>query len=210
MGKMPEGTPFAIFSSNVAGFLGLLGIPQHVATCIMTMCVSALALTSLDSVARIGRMSLQELFKDDSKEVSGISKIMTNKYFATIITLVIGLVLSLGGYNNVWPLFGAANQLLSALVLITLAVFLKSTKRKGFMLWAPMVVMLSVTFTALVQAILGIMKKIGAGQFVFLTDGLQLIFALLLISLGFVVAVSCFKKLFSKDNKVEAASNNAV
>ena len=209
-GKMPEGTPFAIFSSNVAGFLGLLGIPQHVATCIMTMCVSALALTSLDSVARIGRMSLQELFKDDSKEVSGISKIMTNKYFATIITLVIGLVLSLGGYNNVWPLFGAANQLLSALVLITLAVFLKSTKRKGFMLWAPMVVMLSVTFTALVQAILGIMKKIGAGQFVFLTDGLQLIFALLLISLGFVVAVSCFKKLFSKDNKVEAASNNAV
>ena len=172
--------------------------------------VSALALTSLDSVARIGRMSLQELFKDDSKEVSGISKIMTNKYFATIITLVIGLVLSLGGYNNVWPLFGAANQLLSALVLITLAVFLKSTKRKGFMLWAPMVVMLSVTFTALVQAILGIMKKIGAGQFVFLTDGLQLIFALLLISLGFVVAVSCFKKLFSKDNKVEAASNNAV
>ena len=209
-GKMPEGTPFAIFSSNVAGFLGLLGIPQHVATCIMTMCVSALALTSLDSVARIGRMSLQELFKDDSKEVSGISKIMTNKYFATIITLVIGLELSLGGYNNVWPLFGAANQLLSALVLITLAVFLKSTKRKGFMLWAPMVVMLSVTFTALVQAILGIMKKIGAGQFVFLTDGLQLIFALLLISLGFVVAVSCFKKLFSKDNKVEAASNNAV
>ena len=199
-GKMPEGTPFAIFSSNVAGFLGLLGIPEHIASCIMTMCVSALALTSLDSVARIGRMSLQELFKDDCKEATGISKLMTNKYFATILTLVIGLILSLGGYNNVWPLFGSANQLLSALVLITLAVFLKSTKRKGFMLWAPMVVMLSVTSTALVQAILGIMKKITAGQFVFLTDGLQLIFAVLLICLGFMVAISCFKKLFKKDS----------
>lgn len=65
---------------------------------------------------------------------------MTNKYFATILTLLIGLLLSLGGYNNVWPLFDAPNQLLSALVLITLAVFLKSTKRKGFMLWAPMAV----------------------------------------------------------------------
>ena len=51
-GKMPEGTPFQIFSGNVAGFLTLLGIPKHVATCFMTMCVSALALTSLDSVAK--------------------------------------------------------------------------------------------------------------------------------------------------------------
>lgn len=200
-GVMPEGTPFAIFSANVAGFLGLLGIPEHIATCIMTMCVSALALTSLDSVARIGRMSLQELFTDDTKEATGIAAVMTNKYFATILTLGIGLILSLGGYNNVWPLFGAANQLLSALVLITLSVFLKSTNRKGFMLWAPMGIMLTVTFTALVQAILGIVKKMGAGEFVFLTDGLQLIFAILLICLGFMVAVSCFKKLFGGHDK---------
>lgn len=61
-GVMPEGTPFAIFASNVAGFLGLFGIPEDIAACIMTMCVSALALTSLDSVARIGRMSFQEFF----------------------------------------------------------------------------------------------------------------------------------------------------
>lgn len=209
-GQMPSGTPFQIFSSNVAGFLGLLGISEHVASCIMTMCVSALALTSLDSVARIGRMSLQELFKDDSKKEEGIAKLMTNKYFATILTLAIGLVLSLGGYNNVWPLFGAANQLLSALVLITLAVFLKSTKRKGFMLWAPMLVMLSVTFTALIQSVMAIFKKIGLGEFVFLTDGLQLIFAILLISLGLLVAVSCFKKLFGKDEDNTEIINELV
>ena len=151
-GVMPKGTPFSIFAGNVAGFLSLLGIPQYVATCIMTMCVSALALTSLDSVARIGRMSFQEFFMTDTMdsdaEMSGFTKLMTNKYFATILTLGVGGVLSLGGYNNVWPLFGAANQLLSALVLITLAVFLKTTNRKGFMLWGPMVMMLCVTFTS--------------------------------------------------------------
>ncbi len=209
-GQKPEGTPFSIFAGNVAGFLGLLGIPEHIASCIMTMCVSALALTSLDSVARIGRMSLQELFANDSEEATGISKLMTNKYFATILTLAIGLILSLGGYNNVWPLFGAANQLLSGLVLITLAVFLKTTKRKGFMLWAPMGIMLAVTFTALVQAVLGIVKKIGAGEFVFLTDGLQLIFAILLICLGFMVAISCFKKLFGKDKKETGNASAAI
>lgn len=209
-GQMPSGTPFQIFSSNVAGFLGLLGISEHVASCIMTMCVSALALTSLDSVARIGRMSLQELFKDGSKKEEGIAKLMINKYFATTLTLSVGFVLSLGGYNNVWPLFGAANQLLSALVLITLAVFLKSTKRKGFMLWAPMVVMLSVTFTALIQSVMAIFKKMGIGEFVFITDGLQLIFAALLISLGFLVAVSCFKKLFGKEEENTEIINEIV
>lgn len=77
------------------------------------------------------------------------------------------------------------------------------------MLWAPMIVMLSVTFTALVQAIfLGIIKKITVGQFVFLTDGLQLIFAILLICLGFMVAVSCFKKLFKKDSKNNVVTTN--
>lgn len=201
-GKMPKGTPFSLFASAIAGFLEILGIPQHIAVCVMTMFVSALALTTLDSVARIGRMSFQEFFIDDNTDRSKMSpfmKLMTNNYFATVITLAIGLALSFGGYNNVWPLFGSANQLLSALVLIALSVFLKTTGRKGFMLWAPMCIMLVVTFTALVQAILGIVKKISIGNFVFLTDGLQLIFAVLLAALGVMVAVSCFKKLVGKE-----------
>ena len=138
---MPEGTPFQIFSGNVAGFLTLLGIPKHVATCFMTMCVSALALTSLDSVARIGRMSFQELFMGeaaDGSDLTGVRKLFTNKYFSTVITLFFGFLLCLGGYNNIWPLFGAANQLLASLVLIALSVFLLTTGRKGWMLYAPM------------------------------------------------------------------------
>ena len=72
-GTPAAGTPFQVFSSGVAGFFEMFGIPVYIAQCFMTMCVSALALTSLDAVARIG-------------------------------------------YANIWPLFGSANQLLSALV----------------------------------------------------------------------------------------------
>ena len=61
-------TPFQIFSSGVAGFFQMFGVPMYIAQCFMTMCVSALALTSLDAVARIGRMSLQELFSVDDME----------------------------------------------------------------------------------------------------------------------------------------------
>ena len=77
-----------------------------------------------------------------------VAGLFTNKYFATVITLFFGFLLCLGGYNNIWPLFGAANQLLASLVLIALSVFLLTTGRKGWMLYAPMCIMLVVTFTA--------------------------------------------------------------
>lgn len=205
-GKLPSGTPFVIFSSSVAGFLTKMGLPQNVAMCCMTMFVSALALTTLDTVARIGRMSFQELFTNEDRKDSFVQKVLTNKYFATVLTLVFGFLLSLGGYNNIWPLFGSANQLLGALVLIALAVFLKTTGRKGFMLWVPMFFMLAVTFTALVMSVIGIFKKVFVtGGFVFLTDGLQLIVAVLLMVLGLMVAFHGLTKLFgSKQEPAEA------
>lgn len=200
-GTLPSGTPFQIFSASVAGFFGMFGMPKDIAVCVMTMCVSALALTSLDSVARIGRMSFQELFMGDSTDpntMTPLQRVLTNKYFATVITLFFGYLLCLGGYMNVWPLFGAANQLLAALVLIALAVFLKTTGKKGWMLYIPMCTMLVVTFTTLIMAVIAIFKKLFiVGGFVFLTDGLQLIIAIALMALALLVAANCFKKLFS-------------
>ena len=199
-GTKPDGTPFAIFSSGVAGFLEKLGLPVQFATVFMTMCVSALALTSLDSVARIGRMSFQELFYGDTTDPAKMpvwQRILTNKYFATVITLFFGYLLTLGGYNNVWPLFGSANQLLAALVLIALSVFLKTTGRTGWTLYAPMFIMLAVTFTALVQKTIALVSNMVSGQATLLVDGLQFIVAILLMVLGVLVAFSCLKKLFT-------------
>ena len=209
-GTKPDGTPFSIFSSGVAGFLEKMGVPVTVATVFMTMCVSALALTSLDSVARIGRMSFQELFLGDTTDTAKMTpmqKVLTNKYFATVITLFFGYLLTLGGYNNVWPLFGSANQLLAALVLIALAVFLKTTGRTGWTLYVPMGMMLVVTFTALIQKTIALVKNVAAGQATFLVDGLQLIVAVLLMVLGVMVAYSCIRKLFGagKNSEKEAA-----
>ena len=205
-GKLPEGTPFQIFSNGVAGFLQRFGLPRYVAASFMTMCVSALGLTTLDSVARIGRMSLQELLYDeDGKAHTPLTKFLTNKYVSTVVTLAFGFLLALGGYNNIWPLFGSANQLLAALVLIALAVFLRTTGRTGWVLYAPMTIMLVVTLTALVQAVVGICQKLFVtGGFQFLTDGLQFIVAVLLMALAVMVALHCSKKLFGKKDTEEA------
>lgn len=205
-GTPASGTPFQIFSRGVAGFFEMFGIPVHFATVFMTMCVSALALTSLDAVARIGRMSFQELFAvDDMKNAKPWRKVLCNPYFSTIITLLFGFVLTKIGYANIWPLFGSANQLLSALVLITLCVFMKVTGRSNKMLFPPMIIMLCVTFTALVQRLIAMVKAmstaaavtIPAGETtwgkVFLNNGLQLVIAVLLIVLGLTIVINSMK-----------------
>lgn len=196
-GVLPAGTPFQTFSHSVANFLTtIFGVPTNIAACILTMCVSALALTSVDAVARIGRMSLQELFTPSKgQEKTAVQKLFTNTVFSTILTLLGGYALCIAGYMSVWPLFGSANQLLSALVLTGLAVFLKSTGRKGWMLYGPMAIMFVVTMTALVEQIIRIFGAWQAGTFVFMVHGLQFIVAVALIVLALLVVYHCVLKL---------------
>ena len=217
-GTPAAGTPFQIFSRGVAGFFEMFGIPVYVATVFMTMCVSALALTSLDACARISRMSFQEFFAvDDMEHAAPWRKLLCNTYFSTILTLVCGFVLTKIGYANIWPLFGSANQLLSALVLITLCVFLKVTGRSNKMLFPPLIIMLCVTFTALVQRLIAMVKAIQnaaattipAGETtwgaVFIANGLQLIIAILLIILGITIVVNSMKSYFESTKNSEKA-----
>ena len=196
-GVLPAGTPFQTFSHSVASFLTtIFGVPQQIAACILTMCVSALALTSVDAVARIGRMSLQELFMpSEGEEKNAVQKVFTNTVFSTVLTLLGGYALCIAGYMSVWPLFGSANQLLSALVLTGLAVFLKSTGRKGWMLYGPMAIMFVVTMTALIEQIIKIFGAISAGNFVLMVHGLQLVVAVALIVLALLVVYHCVLKL---------------
>ena len=201
-GTPAAGTPFQIFSRGVAGFFEMFGIPAYAATVFMTMCVSALALTTLDAVGRIGRMSFQELFSvDEGQEMTTIQKICVNKYFATVITLFFGFLLCLGGYMNIWPLFGSANQLLSAMVLICLTVFLKTTGRKSFMLYVPMVVMFCVTMTALVESAYALIIKIASGNWSLLIEGLQFVLAIALMVLAVSIVYHCGKELIHADDK---------
>ncbi|MDY5242984.1 carbon starvation protein A [uncultured Eubacterium sp.] len=209
-GTPAEGTPFQIFSRGVAGFFEKMGMPVSVATVFMTMCVSALALTTLDAVARIGKMSFQEIFSvDDMKNAKLWRKIVCNPYFATIITLACGYVLTKIGYQKVWPLFGSANQLLSALVLITLCVFLKVTGRSNKMLFPPMIIMLCVTFTALVQRVIALVKAISAGTDIF-GSVLQLVVAVLLIALGLTIVVNSAKSYIKSKRGSETEEKTSV
>lgn len=208
-GGLPKGNPFQIFGSAIGEFFTMFGLPAHVSSCVIMMCVSALAMTTIDAVTRIGRMSWQEFFApSEGESQSVLVKFITNTYVATIITLALAYALCLAGYASIWPLFGSANHLLSALVLTALAVFLRVTGRKGWMLYVPMTFMFIVTMSALVISVYNIIMKLSAGNFVFMVDGLQLIIALALMTLAVLVVSNCWKELFSgKENKNIVSAN---
>lgn len=199
-------TPFAIFATGIARGMQAFGIDGTVATVFMTMNVSALALTSLDAVARIGRTSFSEFFAASNdalaveSEKAGAMKVLGNPWFATVVTLLPGLALTFGGYLNIWPLFGASNQLLGGMAMITLAVFCKCTGRKGLMLYVPVAFLLVCTFTSLGMSIAGCVTALQTGGMaVMATSGLQLVFAVLLVALGLIVTGNCLKELRGKE-----------
>ena len=171
-----------IFAGAIANFLSVVGLPHSLVFTLINLAVSAFALTSLDSVARVGRLSFQEFFLDsdtDEKNMSPFLKVVTNKYFATIITLVLALV--------------------------ACSVFLKKTKRQGCMLWIPMVFMMAVTFTALGMTITKLTKALVTTG-LDLGNTLQLVFAVLLLILGVLVAIQGVKKLFEKTDDKKATA----
>ena len=197
-------TPAQVFAGAISGFLATLGLPDDVVYTLITLSISAFALTSLDSVARVGRLSFQELFLDESitdENMGKVRKVLTNKYFATVITLVLAYGLTLVGYKNIWALFGASNQLLSVFAFLACGVFLKRSKKVRWFMYVPLGVMLAVTFTALGMTVYNkataLISSASADVF---GDVLQLVFATLIIILGVCVVIEGFRKLFAKND----------
>ena len=102
-------------------------------------------MTTLDTATRISRYMCNELFG----ETFGI-RIMKNRYVAVIIVGVSSGALALGNWKAIWPVFGAANQLVASLVLIVATMYLLTHKRNYVFTAVPAVIMLVTTIAALI------------------------------------------------------------
>lgn len=182
---MANGGPVAVFSGGVGLFLEKLGLPLTTGITFTSLVVSAFALTSLDTATRLGRYIFAEFFEKAGAE--GTSKnILSNMYFATAVTVVLGGWMAMGSYAAIWPIFGSANQLLAALALLAVSVWLaKLGKSNGFVKY-PMYFMFAVTLTALAQMMY---KNFLGGNFV-----LAILSALLFV-LAIVLALFASKTL---------------
>ena len=157
----------AIFGGGIAHMIDdIIPGSYSILNSLLVLTYSAFCLTSLDTATRLARFMFQEFWLEPGqtyKEATGYKAVLTNPVVSTVITVVLGIGLGLSGYSKIWPLFGASNQLLAAIGLLAVATWLGKVGKNNKMFLFPMVFMLIVTITSLVQTLIANFKGLGAG-----------------------------------------------
>lgn len=171
-GSLGGRSPVEVFASGIGAFVSKFGIPASLGTSFGLLAVSTFILTTLDTATRLGRYIFEEFWGKWG---------LKWHFVATVATLAIPLWLALTQFRDaeghvipawraIWPVFGASNQLLGALALLTVGVWLKRTGRNAWFVILPMAFMLAVTLLALVQLVIksdfGVVRVIAAVLFV--------------------------------------------
>lgn len=203
-------SPTAVFAGGLSQMLacipGLSGA-QGIAYTLLILAVSAFCLTSLDTATRLARYMFQELWiptGQNQHNLTGWRAVLGNAYVATIITVVIGVGLGMTGYTIIWPLFGAANQLLAVLALLAVAAWLGNAGKNNKMFYIPMVFMLAVTLTSLCMTIQQKFVAVSAGGDIF-AAAIQLVIALFLLVLAVILTIKGTKTLINANKEKKPA-----
>ncbi len=184
----------AIFGGGLAYMIDPTGgATFNILYTLLVLTYSAFCLTSLDTATRLARFMFQEFWLDGSKgetpeNVTGYKKILSNMYVSTAITVVLGVVLGLNGYEKIWALFGSANQLLAALGLLAVATWLGNIGKNNKMFLFPMFFMLIVTIASLIINSINQVKLISAGG-VDWGPYVQAVLGVLLVVLAVILAI---------------------
>ena len=140
--------PVSLFSTGLGGMIASLGISESFAVGFVALTVSAFALTTLDTCTRLARFTLQEYFEDLPQPSA--KYISNNRFISTGLVVVFSVLLLLSGeFTTLWPIFGSANQLLAALALLTIAVWMIRKKKNALFVTLPMFFMFTVTLASL-------------------------------------------------------------
>jgi carbon starvation protein len=194
--------PVPAFSIGVARFLHaipFINISIEFGQTFTALAVSAFALTSLDTATRLARFMFQEFFEIEKESDQPSTSILQNRFVATGITVGVGAALTFSGQTmSIWPVFGSANQLLAALALLALTVWVTKLNKNSLFVLLPMLFMFSVTLTALGMLI----YQNFIGQNFTLA-----IIATLLFILSVILGIKAYGVLTSK-GKVQVELNN--
>ncbi len=209
--------PVHAFASGLGVFAESFGLPKEVGSVFISLAISAFMLTSLDTATRLARFLWQELFSSsylktkelndkshhevqlaDASVLSQLKKLITNNWVASliIVTISIGFALS-GQATSIWPIFGSANQLLSAITLLTVTIYLIIKKKNFWITLLPTMLMIVMSVWGIVNVFTG---SLGKNNSLVISSAILLALSLVLIVLAIIVTTRYAKGLVQVDD----------
>jgi carbon starvation protein len=187
--------PVSAFSTGVAHFMQnipLINFDFVTAKSFIALGIAAFALTTLDTSTRLARYTFQEFFEQSGKKEQTL--LAKNRFVGTTITILLSAALTFSGKTmTLWPIFGSANQLLAALALLGITVWLFATGKKHSFAFIPTVFMFLVTITALVM--------ITYNNIIVHQNYTLAIVSLMLTILAVLLWIEAYKVMFSKEKE---------
>lgn len=154
----PEGAPTEVFSQGIGRVLAAFHIPPKLGTSFGLLAISTFLLTTLDTCTRLARYIFEELF---GLRGSGWRFVSTAATLALPLAVVFVKMPDpakpgqfLPAWQAIWPVFGATNQLLAAMALLVILVWRVHLKKSVWIVGLPMLLMMAVAGTGLVQLLL--------------------------------------------------------
>ena len=156
------GAKIGAFVDGAANFLKSLGLSSEFAIALMGVFVASFAATTLDTACRLQRYVIQELASTMGTKKNPF-KLFQNKHAATILAVVLAFSVAATpapgadwsmqnagkGGLNLWPLFGATNQLLAGLAFLVILFWMRRRKISLWFILIPAVFMLLLPGTAM-------------------------------------------------------------
>ncbi|MFH1023907.1 MAG: carbon starvation CstA family protein [Planctomycetota bacterium] len=168
--KQFGGSPNLIYAHGIAQFLGIFSGNAEFRNLAMTFGLLAFATfvyDTLDVSTRLGRYILQELTGLSGKTgavLATLGTLLPAAFFVTANLTNPATGKSVPAWSYFWPLFGTSNQLLAAMTLLVVTVWLRRTGRPWLFAAIPMLFMLAVTLTSLTQIILDGIRSLRAAR----------------------------------------------
>ena len=206
------------FATGIASFAAALGMNETYAKIFISLAISAFMMTSLDTATRLGRFLWQEIFlprsnvkedeEDNKKETPQVMpqwrKFITNVAVASFAIVGLSMVMAMSGSaSSIWPIFGASNQLMSALTFLAITLYLLMKGSRWYIAFIPMIFMMVMSLWGVIQVVNQQWDK----NLVFVTAGIFLIaMALLMVALG-VSIISTQLKKYLKEQRAKTLIN---
>lgn len=184
-----KGAPVAAFATGLGGFISVWGVPIQYATSLAFAAFIVIVLVVTQLIFRVQRVTLTEWLGDVIPPVR-------NQHVASLVSIALAILLVLTGtWVYLWQLFGGANQLMAALALLLVTVWLASVGKNWLYAGLPAIFMYATTVASLLVTAYNIYVNVyqpnmAAHRLVpVVGSGLMVLVAVLLVAAAIVVGI---------------------